>query len=406
MTHMKSSEIKLIQLNKLKKGLMKHEESFILNELNKYFPLEENRMRDYLEFKQCYLQTIKIIKSEAHTKQVKKSTSMNVFSQEESYEEMLRSGFLDSLKFVQKDAESFSIVKLKPPNGRSTKYLNKMENYEKFWYNDRKQKCNPYNPFTAFVYEECNLREKAIDSIGNPIGNLYEYMVAKYIHEKTSNIKCINCKCKNCIVWNGGSGTSWQDLRCTECGCFYEIKAKEKWNPYFKAREAPLDRCLQLNIYGGSYSRFKEQEGINHILVIIDRGSLENNKHPVYCYNILNVFPSLGVETFAKWKRDGKSKGYRPKLKSYIKIDLDSKHDWFKLPKSEYDDPLAEVETITEAFLKEWLDPKFDDTRKQNNGGNTNNNNNACDNELCDDWENNNNACDDELCDNWENIKL
>ena len=368
-----------LEQKKLIIELKKHEKTHVQNEIDKWFPIAEHRTDDYHEFKKCYLQTIETINLQENAKKSNKSKSGKVSSLlEESNENMLRAEFIDSLEFVKKDAKLFSIVKFKPPHGRSSKSLDQMNDEDKYWYNveesnnnkkkknknknKNKKKCKPYNPFTAFIYETCSLKEKAIDRIGHPIGNLYEYMVAKHI-KKSTHIKCINCKPTNrSIIWNGGSSTSWQDLICTNCGAFYEIKAKKTWYENFMPREKAINRCLARDVNGGSYSRFKEQKGekINHFLVIVDRGKLTQNKHQVYCYKILDVFPRLNEKTFAKWKRDGKNEDYQMTLKSNIKVDLDSEQKWFKLPKSEYTDPEKKLDEIKATFLQEWLNAKFD----------------------------------------------
>ncbi len=108
------------------------------------------------------------------------------------------------------------------------------------------------DPLNRFTFNRCSKEEKLFnewfladdDSMD---GLVFEAVLACHALQAES---CHNCKYKNALRWNGGSGSSWQDLVCTNCEATYEIKTK--------ATIEKVETALRYKIQGGSFSAWCE----------------------------------------------------------------------------------------------------------------------------------------------------
>ena len=192
---------------------------------------------------------------------------------------MLKHGFRKTLKKIQ-NHDHYSVIKFVTTNEKNKpikRILGSMPFNEKYWLDADKE--IDFNPLERFIYHECTLEEKALDMLGNPIGDLFEYIVAVHMNKPGVNVHCVDCGKPNVIKWNGGGETSFQDLRCTNpnCNALYEIKAKKNWH---ENKKFPIN--------GGSYCRFqfqRQSRRYNHYLVVVDRNKNDNRfeEHQVYC---------------------------------------------------------------------------------------------------------------------------
>jgi hypothetical protein len=119
------------------------------------------------------------------------------------------------------------------------------------------------DPLNRFTFNRCSKEEKLFnewfladdDSMD---GLVFEAVLACHALQAES---CHNCKYKNALRWNGGSGSSWQDLVCTNCEATYEIKTK--------ATIEKVETALRYKIQGGSFSAWcelKNSKGIRREL--------------------------------------------------------------------------------------------------------------------------------------------
>lgn len=138
---------------------------------------------------------------------------------------------------------------------------------------------------------------------------------------------CFHCKCRNSLRWNGGGKSSWQDLVCIQCECFYEVKTKKDMDK--------IARSLKFNrIQGGSFVGWcmlnnSKRSDQKVFLVLLPRNATMNRKSekvfPVQAVEIGKVLPNASHQTF-----NTKLKSIR--LQSQISVNAHTLKHWFALP--------------------------------------------------------------------------
>ncbi|KAK1747324.1 hypothetical protein QTG54_001287 [Skeletonema marinoi] len=185
------------------------------------------------------------------------------------------------------------------------------------------------DPFNRFTFDRTSKEETLFDDWfladdDSRDGIMYEAVLACHALQAES---CHNCKVKNVLRWNGGSGSSWQDLLCTMCEATYEIKTK--------ATMEKVETALRYNnIKGGSFSAWCEMKNSKHrsqktYLVLLTREPTFNRQNkqvrPVTIAEIEKVLPRVHAGSF-NTERTCVS------LKSRVSLNMNTKTKWFDLP--------------------------------------------------------------------------
>lgn len=207
---------------------------------------------------------------------------------------------------------------------QDTKYIRKKE-YKGFLPED-------FDPFRRFEFVQLSKKEFmyhrwVMSSRAAKAGIFFEAQVSCHVLQFQN---CFQCKCRNSLRWNGGSESSWQDLKCAVCTSTYEIKTKRT--------NEKIEKCFNRNeIPGGSFAALcqqknKLQPGQKMFIVLLPRLPQRRlngeGYHPVYIAEIEHALPQIVPFTFERTEKPSQF----PILKSLVSINLFTKQLWFELP--------------------------------------------------------------------------
>ncbi|GFH55984.1 hypothetical protein CTEN210_12460 [Chaetoceros tenuissimus] len=218
--------------------------------------------------------------------------------------------------------------------------------------------CEELDPLYRFTFrkipKEQNLFRRWFvdDNQDAKDGNLFEAIVACHALPHES---CYNCKGRNVLRWNGGDGSSWQDIVCVSCKCVYEVKTK--------ANIEKVDEALRRNkISGGSFSRWCKLKNVTQMnkksFLLFYHESYSKKVFPVQIAEISYVLPSIWPGTFNRLRS-------LVTLKSTISVKPNTRAKWFDIPlKGEtiYMEEIAErlfIERFSKQVYDEFSDEYF-----------------------------------------------
>mmetsp|Transcript_20503 Transcript_20503/g.31110 ORF Transcript_20503/g.31110 Transcript_20503/m.31110 type:complete len:425 (-) Transcript_20503:553-1827(-) len=190
-----------------------------------------------------------------------------------------------------------------------------------------------------------------IDERENDLGTFLEAWGACHAIQKEP---CFNCGCTDSLRWNGGSGSSWQDIVCIKCGAMYEVKTKASMD---KIRSEYYFNNLSSGSFN-NYCKIAESRRRDQKMFLVlfprehtlDKVSGLKRVHPGLITEIANVKPKLFEGSF-------NPSAETIRFKSRTQMKLHTRDTWFELPvATEINMDDAKKKVFIEFFGKEMFD--------------------------------------------------